>query len=461
MPATRKYQTIVINNKTRYCCPDCDKTFKTDASVSGHWCKFHKTVDTATDNNNKNKPTIVIPDTQPLRSAKTTMVTRKEFDELNAKYQIIIEQNQTIIEMLKNMTSVSKPVVDTCEISTQTEEPVEVVVSVEVQEQVEVIEKVEEHVEVAEQVMKQPKAKATPKPQKKKETKYEKELNNLQSHPYFSHTTEDGKDIFRCMYGECDSAERLLMFYKMERAKVENRTKWTMYLMEDKMTEEEVDEEWKADKIKIQQDSSNFAKFEAIYDRLKKAKKPSDNKQKKQSPKQVKQPELLEEPQAIQEVEVEQEPIEQPIEQPLLEEEPSELPDKTKFLLECCRTIRNDGFANAYHFLNDPSQLCIMKQEVADGMVEVYDVTSNTYIKKPYMVKSYHMCKGKKTTRATLSSIREELEDIYDTLCETWEEYRMSYNFDPKDCDKFDDEKDWLDVCQYLVHAENIDMFCK
>ena len=79
-----------------------------------------------------------------------------------------------------------------------------------------------------------------------------------------------------------------------------------------------------------------------------------------------------------------------------------------------------------------------------------------------YVTKSYNMYKNGKTRKETkLCYIRDELEHIYDTLCEIWADYRLSYDFEPDDLDKFDNEKDWIDVCQYLVHADNIDMFCK
>lgn len=135
-----------------------------------------------------------------------------------------------------------------------------------------------------------------------------------------------------------------------------------------------------------------------------------------------------------------------------------ERPDHKEFLLECCRTMDKGGFVDAYHYLNDPSQLHFVKQEKAQGTVEVYDVASDKYIEKPYMVKSYHMYKDRKTTKTNLSCIRDELEPIYVTLCNAWKDYCKSC---PPDEDMFDAKQEWLNVAPYVIHADNIDKFCK
>jgi hypothetical protein len=550
MAPIRKYEK---NAENRFCCPNCPKTFKSQSSCSNHFIKFHKVAPVV----------ITIPDSQPMPTpAQSPLVTRREFDELKAQYQ-------TIIDMLTTMTSANKPTVQTCEISTQTEEEVvEVVEVVEEVKEVEVVEEVQEPIkEVIEEVkevedqpkkvVKQPKAKATkqpkmtdeeklhshtyfsqkedgtvvfrcihgvfpnperlilhykmrcnevitktkwavaldekqlteeqvdelqkvelatieadksnfksfeaihkklkksqpketktpaakvikPTPQKKEndtDAKYEEAVNNLQSHPYFSHKTEDGKHVFKCIFGEYinDKIGNFINYYQEECDKVAYNTKWTQQLINEELTEEQVKAMQKKAKEEIRQDSSNFAKFQTLFDRLKEAKKKCNNKQ------------------STDEDEVEQ--VDDEVEQ-VQSVEFREREDHAEFLLECCRTLKEDGFAKAYHYMNDPSKLHFVKKETKQGTIEVYDPTTNKSIMKPHMVKSYKLYKDGKCVPTKLCYIREELEDIYITLHNAWKAYCESC---PPDENMFNVKTNWLDVCQDLVTAENIDTFC-
>lgn len=447
MPATRKYQ---INAENRFCCPNCDKTYKSEFSCSNHWRKEHKT----------QTVTINIPDTTPLRKAKMTApsqsVSRTEFDALNAKCD-------TIIEMLKNMTTPT--------ISTETS--------------------------TSKQVKKQPKAKATKPPKKTAEEIYNENMNALRSHPYFSHTTEDGRDVFRCMYGNRDSVEKLLMFYKLKRGEVEQKTKWTVLLQEGKMTDEEVNVEWKAEKAKLQQDSSNFAKFEAICNRLKKAKVDYEKEQKKQT-KKVKQPKKVEveEPQE----EIVEQPIEEPIQEVGKPSDNEEFKKQSKeFVIECCRTLYDGGFAKAYHHLNDHDNWHIMKvvnvktwkddvkrpiikkdkdgkemkDEFGGYVYELtkkgdlkYETVKETFTREDidYKVLVKPSAKDDKDRyrKVRLCDIRDHMESIYKTLFDTWTEYRLSKGDKFDEEDVFDDDPTqdtWLSISHDLVNADNLQDF--
>jgi hypothetical protein len=416
MPNIRKYQ---VNAENRFCCPDCDKTYKSEFSASTHWRKFHKT-----------EPiTITIPDTQP-RSAVMPVksVTRQEFDELKAQYA-------TIIEMLTSITTTHKPIVQTCEMSTQTEEEViEVVEPVEepqpvaepiaepepVAEPVPVVEpepvpvaepiaEPEPIAEVQEQVKEEPK---TTIPQNDVITeKYEKATNALKNHPYRDNV--NGGFISPVNGKFCKKAIDLIKHVELWQDK------------DGKMLKP-------IERKKVLKD---YTTFQSAYDTYKSAKAKYDRMQKqKQEPIKVEEPV----------VQVAEQPIEEPV------QETFELSDKTKLLLECCRTINDSGFAKAYHQLNDNSKFHITKKETKKKIEDV-----------DFITKTYSMYKDKKSAPTKLCYIREELEHIYDTLCETWADYKLSYDFEPEDLDKFDNESDWIDVCQYLVNSDNIDMFCK
>lgn len=433
MPRVTKYH---VNTDGRYVCPNCDKTYKSEFSCSNHWNKVHKAL-----------PDSITIETEPMYETRAPAkphgksVSRQEFDELKAQYA-------TIIEMLKTITRVNKPVVECCEISTQTEDIIEVVEEPnEVREHVEIEQEVEVEVEVKQPVKELPKASSKPT-KKTAEEKYHEDLKNLNSHPY-AHTKEDGTVMYRCMYGEWNSPERLIMLYTSERDIILNKSKWTVYLLEEKMTHEEVNELQRKEKMKIQQDSSNFAKFMAAYDRLKKSKKDYEKKNKVEKPKQPKKTKKV--------VEV--------VEQPKVEVvDFHERPDHREFLLECCRTMYDGGFAKAYQYLNyDTSKLRIVKQEVVDGTKEVYDDKANDYIEKPNILTTYTMYKNQKAVPSKLSYIREELESFHTTLRIAWKDYEASDDFNPEDIGRFDAYKGWfdVDVATKAIHADNLDMFCQ
>lgn len=623
MPATRKYQTIVINNKTRFCCPDCDKTFKTDVSASGHWCKFHKTADTATDNNNKNKPTIVIPDTQPLRSAKSTMVTRKEFDELNVKYD-------TIIEMLKNMTTTtittetttSKPVVETCEISTQTDDVIviptqlpvefeerdieklakdltnqqienaldrskcqledakrnvekkkarlqepfdkyhelracvqhyygdmeslqmyehkynEIVKCKELKEKVEEPIKVEEpvyditHEQPCEQVVElvevekqveveEPKkqlktkkqTKAAKPPKKSAEEMYNEIMNDLRSHPYFSHTTEDGIDMFKFGKSLYNELHHVIQAYERYCNNVKSGALWAGGVLSQKITQQELDEKRKEAQKNIHAHEEIHNKFVEAWRRLQNIK--GGKPKKKQTPKKAKQVEQVEVEQPQEEtieeeeeiIEEQEETVEQPIEKPTQEvskaSDNEEFRKQSKeFLLDCCRTLFDGGFARAYHHLNDNANWHIMEVKIIKkwkdnvkrpiikkdkdgkdmkdqfgGYVYVttgkgekeklkYETVTETFTEEKIdykvLVKPNAKSEKDKYAKVGFSVIREHMESIYKKLFATWTEYRLSKGDDFDEEDVFDDDpkKDtWLNINHKLVNDDNLKDF--
>lgn len=117
MAPTRKYQieTIEVDGKkvTKTLCPFCNAKLSCTQAMNTHVKTFHKTEIVAkpceASNENKDNQVISIPDTTPLREARmiaqSQSVSRKEFDELKAQNQFIIQQNHTIIEMLKNLAN--------------------------------------------------------------------------------------------------------------------------------------------------------------------------------------------------------------------------------------------------------------------------------------------------------------------------------------------------------------------
>lgn len=108
MAPTPKYQVEIVDGKKKYICPVCAKRLGSCQACYTHVKQQHKTenVETPIQEN-----VVITPDTTPLQEVVATIpkqkqsVSRKEFDELKAQNQIIIQQNQTIIEMLKNLTN--------------------------------------------------------------------------------------------------------------------------------------------------------------------------------------------------------------------------------------------------------------------------------------------------------------------------------------------------------------------
>lgn len=119
-------------------------------------------------------------------------------------------------------------------------------------------------------------------------------------------------------------------------------------------------------------------------------------------------------------------------------------------LLECCRTMNEGGFARAFHYLNNPNKFHVIPK-----------YTTKTIEGMQYTTRTFQMFNGKKYVPTMLCYIRDEIEHVYDTLCEIWGDYKMSYYFDVDDLDVFDEDKDWLDVCQYLINEDNIEQFFK
>jgi hypothetical protein len=301
-------------------------------------------------------------------------VTRQEFDELKAQYA-------TIIEMLTSITTTHKPIVQTCEMSTQTEEEV-----------IKVVEPVAEP-EPVEEVKEQPKA--TPKKAKKQPTiedKYDKALNDLLSHPYYSRTNEKGEHIFKCLAGTYNKASDVITRYTMYHDNVKNGGLWAMQVMNGIMTIGEVDELKKKKLHEISQDANNLNRFKEIEIAYKKAKKSYDSKQKKKPQEVVQTVEEVVEKveEVVEKVEEVVENVEEVVEKveevakPVIEETVQKVEDEfidiedTKhkaFLLDCCMNCHNGGLANAYHYLNNHKTWHIVPHEQKETYKEEIEQT--------------------------------------------------------------------------------------
>lgn len=486
MAPTRKYQ---INAQNRFCCPNCDKTFKSQASCCNHWRKEHKT----------QTVTIDIPDTTPLRKAKMTApsqsVSRAEFDELKAQYQTIIEQNQTIIEMLKNLTTVSAPVVEPIEIveeSIKVEEPVEEII-----EPIKVEEPIVEVAQPITQVKKQPKAKAPKPPKKTAEEIYNENMNALRSHPYFSHTTEDGIDMFKFGDKLYKEPHHVIQAYERYYNYVESGHLWAGAVMSNQMTQKQLEEKQKEAKKEINENKDTYNTFLEAYRRLQNIKGKPKKKQTNKKAKQVKEVELVEQEE---QEEVIEEPTEEPIQEVSKASDNEEFKKQSKeFLIECCRTLYDGGFAKAYHHLNDHDNWHIMKvvnvktwtddvmrpitkkdkdgndlRDAFGGYEYVttkkgelkYETVKETFTREDIdykvLVKPNAKTEKDKYRKVRLCDIRDHMENIYKTLFETWTDYRLSKGEDFDEEDVFDDDPTqdtWLSISQDLVNTDNLQDF--
>jgi hypothetical protein len=178
----------------------------------------------------------------------------------------------------------------------------------------------------------------------------------------------------------------------------------------------------------------------------------------------VEEVEQTQEPiEVVEEVPQEQEPIEvveevpqaqEPIE--VVEEVPQYKPSSTikhdEFLLHCCRTIQNEGFARAYHKLNNSDTFHIIPKHTTKT-----DATT----KKTYTITTYQAYNGKNKTYqdAKLSDLREDMEFVYYQLCFAWRKYENSSDFHNNDEGAFNHKLEWLDVCHSLINCDNIHLF--
>ena len=97
--------------------------------------------------------------------------------------------------------------------------------------------------------------------------------------------------------------------------------------------------------------------------------------------------------------------------------------DYNKYLVDCCLTMHDGGFVKAYKVLK--------RGDVS------YAVNPN----------------------ASLYDTKEQLENVFNALCDAWLDYTRSDEFDDTHADMFDDDADWLDVCGYFVTPENYTQF--
>lgn len=502
MAPTKKYQTEIVDNKTMYICPVCNKKLGSVQSCSYHVKTQHKT-------QNVDTPTSQICDAKIATPSKT--VSRKEFDELKAQYQTIIEQNQTIIAMLKSMTCVNTQVLE----MVKGDEEVKVVQDVQVVEQVEVVEKVEE------QPKKQPKAskKTTIKPNI--EEQYETARNMLLNHPY---RVDEGfkSPINGEVYTRCVDLVQHIFLWQGTQAK-------TLGYLEK------------------QQILKDFASLQKAYDihkdvkvKYDKYKQNQKQKQKRDAKKQLIQPpskEIVEKVEHVVEQSVKVEEVIEDKEEVHHDIVDIEDPKNKDVLLDCCMNLYNGGLAKAYQYLNDNKTWHIIphctiekyKREVVETVIGVIrietrkDENGQEYeyeIKGPigtkvkyepceHVVKTYkeykseppkppcfvmcrdcHTCKCKANTcklckgcptckvlkkehvddmkqyhielekynkdkyqPITFMGIRDKLMETYQTLCNVWKHHRYA------DYDVFDYRITWDKISMKLVNDETIDQF--
>jgi len=578
MAPAKKYQTeiVTVNGKevTKYICPFCNSKLGSVQACYRHVKDHHKT-ETAVKpceatNENQVTQVISIPDTTPLRKAKTTpieSVSRKEFDELKAQNQIIIQQNQTIIEMLKNLTNGNMYV--------------QVAKDNKTKEQIKADNLDKEVAKLREQEPIQVPSDANDKTKTIKE-RYEKARQNYLNHPYCVMVDVDGDKLpcWRCP--TCKEDYKTSPRYLINHLNNTNRKKigcrkpneavlltevvdrYDYYAKEYKKLDGK--EEVKAETNEVEQQTCEASQDVVedvsqeeqelvkaiVHDIIKnvvdkscdKAEEPEDDLTEEQVM-QVKQvidevlqlidngADLVAEVKEFismrmdndkTEVEVIDTPVQDKIENvvdnvakpceehvyDISQDEPIQEVSKAsdneefktqskEFLIECCRTLYDGGFAKAYHHLNDHDNWHIMKdvdvktwksnvtrpitKKDKDGNDlkdefggYVYDLTKKGELKYKtvketftreditYKVWGKHNAKAEKNEykKVGLSAIRNHMEDIYNTLFQIWTDYRLSKGdaFDEDGVFDDDPKKDtWLSISHNLVNTDNLQDF--
>jgi uncharacterized Zn-finger protein len=130
--------------------------------------------------------------------------------------------------------------------------------------------------------------------------------------------------------------------------------------------------------------------------------------------------------------EIIEETIEEIIEETI--EEPTDVP-YDEFLVECCLSIDDGGYAKAFHKLNDVANFSIKK-------------TSDGYTKRGQPIAFYQV----------KDEIDDALADTFNAMCDAWYDYKQSDKYNEYN-DEFDDDMDYLDAIAKYVNEDNIDMF--
>jgi len=482
MAPAKKYQTeiVTVNGKevTKYICPFCNSKLGSVQACYRHVKDHHKT-ETAVKpceatNENQVTQVISIPDTTPLRKAKTTpieSVSRKEFDELKAQNQIIIQQNQTIIEMLKNLTNGNMYV--------------QVAKDNKTKEQIKADNLDKEVAKLREQEPIQVPSDANDKTKTIKE-RYEKARQNYLNHPYCVMVDVDGDKLpcWRCP--TCKEDYKTSPRYLINHLNNTNRKK-----------------------IGCRKPNEAVLLTEVVdrYDYYAKEYKKLDGKEEVKAETNEVEQQTCEASQDV--VEDVAKPCEEhvydisqdePIQEVSKASDNEEFKTQSKeFLIECCRTLYDGGFAKAYHHLNDHDNWHIMKdvdvktwksnvtrpitKKDKDGNDlkdefggYVYDLTKKGEMKYKtvketftreditYKVWGKHNAKAEKNEykKVGLSAIRNHMEDIYNTLFQIWTDYRLSKGdaFDEDGVFDDDPKKDtWLSISHNLVNTDNLQDF--
>ena len=124
-------------------------------------------------------------------------------------------------------------------------------------------------------------------------------------------------------------------------------------------------------------------------------------------------------------------------------DETDDAPTYNVELVQACKTWADGGFAKAYRIVKP------------DFVIEphINEVVKEGHICKPYIITP----KKGKDYPATLSKVRELVEDVWIEMCDAWTDYTSSQDYDEDtDADLFDDGTNWLDVCNEAVTEETV-----
>lgn len=155
--------------------------------------------------------------------------------------------------------------------------------------------------------------------------------------------------------------------------------------------------------------------------------------------------------------------IDNPISKPdettdeIITDETTEVDDETAdvpydaALVECCKTWREGGMAKAYKLINGFFTIKSNMKDVKLGN----DDNGMGRIAKPYIVQKT----DRKAHPASLTDVKELMEDIYDLMCDEWFDYTRSDDYNEEtDADLFDDQAEWLDICSEAITEETVKM---
>lgn len=130
------------------------------------------------------------------------------------------------------------------------------------------------------------------------------------------------------------------------------------------------------------------------------------------------------------------------------DDETADVPYDAK-LVDCCKTWRTGGMAKAYKLIN---AFFTIKPNKKDKKLTEDDAGTGR-VAKPYIVQPT----DRKARPASLSEVKELMENIFDILCDEWFDYTRSDDYNEEtDAELFDDQVEWMDFCHEAITEETV-----